>query len=132
MLTFIQIPVTCMVVDHKFGKSMRNCTWSSCREGCTSSAVRYIFFIIIQRTQSEISINMVKENFNILLFRCHKLLVNYSKIPWDEWQKNPPDLHNFEWDVSETRLLINSEGCGKFLFKLTLTYKEIQHSTNIL
>ncbi|XP_031625835.1 protein tipE isoform X2 [Contarinia nasturtii] len=79
-----QIPVTCMVVDHKFSTGMRNCTWSSCREGCTTATIR-----------------------------CHKLLVNYSKIPFYEWQKNPPpDLEKFEWDVSETRLLINSEGCG--------------------
>lgn len=48
----------------------------------------------------------------ILLCRCHQLLVNYSKIPWEEWQKNPPQMEKFEWDIADTRLLINSEGCG--------------------
>lgn len=48
----------------------------------------------------------------IFLHRCHQLLVNYSKIPFTEWQKNAPDLEKFEWDVADTRLLINSEGCG--------------------
>lgn len=47
-----------------------------------------------------------------LNLRCHKLLVNYTKIPWIEWQKNPPDMEKFEWDIVNTRLLINSEGCG--------------------
>lgn len=36
MHEFVDVPVTCRVsrVDVKHGKS--NCTWSSCREGCTS------------------------------------------------------------------------------------------------
>lgn len=50
--------------------------------------------------------------FSIFWIRCHQLLVNYTRIPWIEWQKNPPDMEKFEWDVAETRLLINSEGCG--------------------
>lgn len=54
-------------------------------------------------------------NFNVffsLKRRCHQLLVNYTKIPWHEWEKAPPDLEKVEWDVANTRLLINSEGCG--------------------
>lgn len=51
--------------------------------------------------------------------RCHQLLVNYSKIPFTEWQTNPPDLDKFEWDVAgTTRLLINSEGCVHTLIKI--------------
>lgn len=50
--------------------------------------------------------------FSICWIRCHQLLINYTRIPWIEWQKNPPDMEKFEWDVAETRLLINSEGCG--------------------
>jgi Na+ channel auxiliary subunit TipE len=26
-------PVTCIVTDYNFGEGLRNCTWSSCREG---------------------------------------------------------------------------------------------------
>lgn len=44
--------------------------------------------------------------------RCHQLLVNYTKIPWHEWQQHPRKLDKIEWDVADTKLLINSEGCG--------------------
>lgn len=38
--------------------------------------------------------------------------MNYTKISWDEWQNQPRDLNEIEWDVADTKLLINSEGCG--------------------
>lgn len=44
--------------------------------------------------------------------RCHQLMVNYSKIPWHEFKSHPHDLDSISWDVSDTKLLINSEGCG--------------------
>lgn len=44
------------------------------------------------------------------IIRCHQLLVNYTKIPWSKWVTDPPDLDKFEWDLADTRLLINSEG----------------------
>lgn len=77
------VPVTCIVIDHIYAEGIKNCTWSSCREGCTSS-----------------------------LIKCHQLYVNYTRIPFDEWQKNPRDLDTVVWDVSYTKFLINSEGCG--------------------
>lgn len=46
------------------------------------------------------------------LYRCHQLLVNYTKIPWPEYEKTPRDLAHVEWDIGYTKLLINSEGCG--------------------
>lgn len=49
---------------------------------------------------------------NFTICRCHQLLVNYTKIPWDDWQNKPRRLDSIEWDVADTRLLINSEGCG--------------------
>lgn len=55
--------------------------------------------------------NILLTNRNITL-RCHQLLVNYTKISWDEWQNQPRDLDAIEWDVADTKLLINSEGCG--------------------
>lgn len=36
-----QSAITCMVTDHVFGEGLRNCTWSSCREGCTTAATKY-------------------------------------------------------------------------------------------
>ncbi|XP_055644626.1 protein tipE isoform X1 [Toxorhynchites rutilus septentrionalis] len=77
------VPVTCVVTDHVCAEGMRNCTWSSCREGCTTAAVK-----------------------------CHQLLVNYTKIPYHDWQKHPRDLNSVEWDVMDTKFLVNTEGCG--------------------
>lgn len=31
------VPVTCIVIEHIQAAGIKNCTWSSCREGCTSS-----------------------------------------------------------------------------------------------
>lgn len=56
--------------------------------------------------------NSSNKFFSNFHFRCHQLLVNYSRIPYAEWEKNPPDMDKFQWDVADTRLLINSEGCG--------------------
>ncbi|XP_018793160.1 PREDICTED: protein tipE isoform X1 [Bactrocera latifrons] len=77
------VPVTCIVIDHVYAEGIRNCSWSSCREGCTSS-----------------------------LTKCHQLYVNYTRIPFIEWEKNPHELDKVQWDVSYTKFLINSEGCG--------------------
>ncbi|KAH8305038.1 protein tipE isoform X1 [Drosophila kikkawai] len=77
------VPVTCIVIDHIYAEGIKNCSWSSCREGCTSS-----------------------------LTKCHQLFVNYTRIPFSEWERNPRDLDTVNWDVSYTKFLINSEGCG--------------------
>ncbi|XP_067645609.1 protein tipE isoform X2 [Eurosta solidaginis] len=77
------VPVTCIVIGHIYAEGIRNCSWSSCREGCTSS-----------------------------LTKCHQLYVNYTRIPYSEWEKNPRELDKVQWDVSYTKFLINSEGCG--------------------
>lgn len=47
-----------------------------------------------------------------LMSRCHQLFVNYTRIPFSEWERNPRDLDTVNWDVSYTKFLINSEGCG--------------------
>lgn len=62
---------------------MKNCTWSSCREGCTNAQTK-----------------------------CHQMTVNYTKISYKEWVKKPLDLELVDWDVAETKFLINPEGCG--------------------
>ncbi|XP_014242591.1 protein tipE isoform X1 [Cimex lectularius] len=78
-----QNPVTCIAVEHVYAEGLSNCSWSSCREGCTNAALR-----------------------------CHQILVNYSKIPFEEWQKSEIDMKTVQWDVGETRFFINTEGCG--------------------
>lgn len=41
------------------------------------------------------------------------MLVNYSRISWEEWQTEPNrNMNLIQWDVADTKLLINSEGCG--------------------
>lgn len=78
------VPVTCTTTDHVYATSLTNCSWASCREGCTSTPVK-----------------------------CHQILVNYSRIPFFEWKMtSPKELELVEWDVMDTRLLINTEGCG--------------------
>lgn len=50
--------------------------------------------------------------FEFYSTRCHQLFVNYTRIPYSEWERNPRDLERVNWDVSYTKFLINSEGCG--------------------
>lgn len=78
-------PVTCIATHHVYTEGLRNCSWASCREGCTREATR-----------------------------CHQILVNYSKVPFRKWTLQPEQLKEiaFEWDVANTRFLINTEGCG--------------------
>lgn len=97
-------PVTCVVSDHTYSEGIKNCTWSSCREGKNVNLTRHL--------QSH-------ENFSVLLAgcttaqtRCHQLLVNYTKIPYKDWIKAPVDLELVDWDVADTKFLINTEGCG--------------------
>lgn len=44
--------------------------------------------------------------------RCHQLTVNYTKVPYKDWVKAPLDLELVDWDVADTKFLINTEGCG--------------------
>lgn len=50
-------PVTCVATEHVYTEGMKNCSWSSCREGCTKEATR-----------------------------CHQILVNYSRLPFREYR----------------------------------------------
>ena len=77
------VPITCVVSDHQYSEGMRNCSWSSCREGCTTAQIK-----------------------------CHQMTVNYTKIPHNEWLKNPSEIETVVWDVMNTKFMINTEGCG--------------------
>lgn len=72
-------PVVCVAVQHVYAEGISNCSWASCREGCTREATR-----------------------------CHQIYVNYSKTPFKSLQSTK----NIQWDVTNTRFLINTEGCG--------------------
>ncbi|XP_034938605.1 protein tipE [Chelonus insularis] len=53
--------VACIITDHVYAEGLKNCSWASCREGCTSAALR-----------------------------CHQIRVNYSRLPYDEFISKPP------------------------------------------
>lgn len=35
-----QEPVTCRSVEHIYSEGLTNCTWASCREGCTTAVLK--------------------------------------------------------------------------------------------
>ncbi|XP_050313628.1 protein tipE [Anthonomus grandis grandis] len=72
-------PVTCVATNHVYAEGISNCSWASCREGCTREATR-----------------------------CHQIHVNYSRVPFRKYNKDKI-VH---WEVTNTRFLINTEGCG--------------------
>lgn len=49
-------PVTCVATDHVYTEGLTNCSWASCREGCTTATPR-----------------------------CHQIRVNYSHVPYHTW-----------------------------------------------
>lgn len=99
-------PITCVISEHKFGEGMRNCTWSSCREG-NNSILRVIKNTVINNLNSHLISGCTTAQV-----KCHQITVNYTKIPYSEWVKNPRDSETVDWDVTDTRFLINTEGCG--------------------
>lgn len=50
-------PVTCIATNHVYAEGISNCSWASCREGCTKEATR-----------------------------CHQIYVNYTKIPFSSYK----------------------------------------------
>lgn len=54
MANFDATPVTCITAIHIYNEGLSNCTWASCKEGCTSVTPR-----------------------------CHQIYVNYSETPFD-------------------------------------------------
>lgn len=54
MANFDATPVTCKTAIHIYNEGLSNCTWTSCKEGCTSVTPR-----------------------------CHQIYVNYSETPFD-------------------------------------------------
>ncbi|XP_049783486.1 protein tipE [Schistocerca cancellata] len=55
-------PVTCATTEHVYAEGLHNCSWASCREGCTSAAPR-----------------------------CHQILVNYSRRAFAAGADPPAD-----------------------------------------
>ncbi|KAK3883284.1 hypothetical protein Pcinc_012411 [Petrolisthes cinctipes] len=80
-------PRVCVTKDtsYRFGNS--NCTWSSCREGCTSD-----------------------------IFECTHIIVNYKLDPENKVLgrnfSSVEEIDKVEWDEVDARLYPNVKGCG--------------------
>lgn len=42
--------------------------------------------------------------------RCHQIRVNYTRLSFEEFIAKP--LSSIQWDVSDTKFFVNTEGCG--------------------
>lgn len=62
-------PGTCALHEHFFATGLSKCTWSSCREGCTSAATR-----------------------------CHQITVNYSLTPYEQYYQARTKLTRIRLD----------------------------------
>ncbi|CAI6367207.1 unnamed protein product [Macrosiphum euphorbiae] len=76
-------PGTCALHEHVFAAGLSKCTWSSCREGCTSATTR-----------------------------CHQITVNYSLTPYQQYEQDHMSPESLEWAGTAVRFLVNTEGCG--------------------
>ncbi|XP_014209498.1 uncharacterized protein LOC106640102 isoform X2 [Copidosoma floridanum] len=75
-------PITCATTSHVLAEGLRNCSWSSCREGCTAAVTS-----------------------------CHQIRVNYTKILYEEFLTRPAGV-DIDWDMNDTKFFVNAEGCG--------------------
>ncbi|XP_025192348.1 uncharacterized protein LOC112592498 [Melanaphis sacchari] len=76
-------PGTCALHEHVFAAGLSKCTWSSCREGCTSATTR-----------------------------CHQITVNYSLTPYQQYKQDHMSPESLKWAGTVVRFLVNTEGCG--------------------
>ena len=83
MADFDPDPVVCKTVytDHRIG--MKNCSWSSCKEGCTTDQ-----------------------------FECWRVYANYMKMRWSEFDGQEYGNAEEEWVVRGVPVFINIKGCG--------------------
>lgn len=100
-----QEPVICKVIEHVYSEGLRNCTWASCREGCTTAVLKCHqvnnYFPHLPSPQTLYS----KHN------NYFQITVSYSKNSYNDFLKDQ-DLTSMNWDVNETKFFINTEGCG--------------------
>lgn len=84
---FNEEPRMCVTKESEFLCGMSNCSWSSCREGCTKD-----------------------------VFQCSHIFVNYRKDPEGLLANvNHTDVDQIDhmtWDVVDARLYPNVKGCG--------------------
>lgn len=80
-------PQICVTKESEFLSGLSNCSWSSCREGCTTD-----------------------------IFRCSHIFINYKNDTKGEFAgvnfTNVEKIDRIEWDVEDARLYPNVKGCG--------------------
>ncbi|XP_050443354.1 uncharacterized protein LOC126847238 [Adelges cooleyi] len=76
-------PGTCALQEHVFSTGLSRCTWSSCKEGCTSASTR-----------------------------CHQITVNYSITPYQQYTQESMAPESLQWAGTAVQFLVNTEGCG--------------------
>jgi len=91
---FVDEPVTCKVSNVSVKRGKSNCTWSSCREGCTAD-----------------------------MYHCYQVRVKYAKIPFKNGTPSY-EIDYGSWvnlerhdtienqTMRDTPLLVNIKGCG--------------------
>jgi len=80
-------PVKCVTKSYEELKGINNCSWSSCKEGCTKD-----------------------------LFKCQHIIINYKNDTegfFDDITFIAEDeIDSIEWDVEDAKLYPNVKGCG--------------------
>lgn len=80
-------PVTCVTRNSEVRTGLSNCSWSSCREGCTKE-----------------------------IFKCSHIYVNYKRDPGGELAAtnytDPELIDGITWDILGAQLYPNVKGCG--------------------
>jgi hypothetical protein len=91
---FIERPTLCVTTRREDLTGLLNCTWSSCREGCTSDYFKcshiYVNFVDIDKSENE--------NFTYPYNATYEELANYTT--------------EIEKTTTESVLQVNIKGCG--------------------
>lgn len=121
---FVETPTTCITLSSEYKEGMSNCTWASCREGCTADIFKctqiYVEFRLSHSEAEELGINLNKE---IKLHPNVKGCGYYPEINCTEFEENyktpgtefPCYYSKLMPDIALTSLDLNKE-------KLRLTY----------
>ncbi|KAK7062954.1 hypothetical protein SK128_018662 [Halocaridina rubra] len=84
MANFDPEPVVCKTVQSDFLIGMKNCSWSSCKHGCTTDQ-----------------------------FECNQIYVNYMHVPYETYEAQEVDDDDDDiWVGHGVPLFINIKACG--------------------
>lgn len=105
---FIDQPTWCTTTRREDVVGINNCSWSSCREGCTSDLYRctHIYVTYIEQTNNSIMPNLSLAITNAIAYESHNaqnLMMAASAVI-----SNLTDVDHSE----EAILLVNIKGCG--------------------